>query len=87
MNESIKLIGKTNVNKNRILKQNLNLKVKFNKIYTSKEQIRRKYIAFTFVICIIIALSIVFYFKYFHKKKINKERHLSKVIPKPVEKI
>ena len=87
MNESIKLIGKTNLNKNRILKQNLNLKVKFNKIYTSKEQIRRKYIAFTFVICIIIALSIVFYFKYFHKKKINKERYLSKVIPKPVEKI
>ena len=87
MNESIKLIGKTNVNKNRILKQNLNLKVKFNKIYTSKEQIRRKYIAFTFVICIIIALSIAFYFKYFYKKEINKEGNLSKAIPKPVEKI
>ena len=87
MNESIKLIGKTNLNKNRILKHNLNLKVKFNKIYTSKEQIRRKYIAFTLVICIIIALSISFYFKYFHKKKINKERYLSNVIPKTVEKI
>ena len=86
MNESIELIGKKEENKKRILKQNLNLRVKFNKNYSSKEKAKRKYIAFSFLICIIVSLSIVFYFKFFHKKKINKERHLSKkIIPKQIE--
>ena len=86
MNESIELIGKKEENKKRILKQNLNLRVKFNKNYSSKEKTKRKYIAFSFLICIIISLSIVFYFKFFHKKKINKERHLlKKIILKQIE--
>ena len=78
MNESIQLISQTNIKKKCTLKKNLNLKVKFVKNYSTNKQAKKKYIAFSFIICLIISLSIILYFKFSHRKikeknKENKE--------------
>ena len=48
MNESIQLIGQTNIKKKLTLKKNLNIKVKFVKNYSLNKQAKKKYIEINF---------------------------------------
>ena len=80
MNESNVLIGKgKKETKTQILKQNLKLKVKVNKINISKKQTRNKYIALASGICIftIFCIFLIYKIKIFKYKKFSKEQDLN----------
>ena len=76
MNESNELIGKEPKTKTQILKKNLKLKVKINKSYITRKQVRNRYIAIGLGIFSFIFLCSIFYYKFNHKKTFQ-EKNLS----------
>ena len=75
MNESNELIGKEPKTKTQILKKNLKLKVKINKSYITRKQVRNRYIAIGLGIFSFIFLCSIFYYKLNHKKT-SQEKNL-----------
>ena len=77
-NESKELIGKKTKSKTQILKENLKLRVKINKTFTTRKQIRNKYISIAICACTFIILCIFFYIKLSKSKKPLKKIKISK---------
>ena len=77
MNESNELIEGKKSKRIKILEKNLKKKVKLNKAFTLRRNIRNKYIFFTCGILVFIGLFIMIYFKFIKKGKKDNINQLS----------